>query len=193
MSSKKSAPRSSAGDAQAKKDAVLGGSAKRSPFGTVMVAVMVVALAAAAAAWYANSGSGPAGQAPAQAAAAAPSSQGQAVTLDAAQFEDGKARHFCYQIPGGVTVRYFVVKSSDGVIRAAFDACDVCWRSDKGYTQQGDFMVCNNCGRAFASVQVNEVQGGCNPAPLLRQVADGKVTIQVSDILEGRRFFTFGS
>jgi uncharacterized membrane protein len=103
---------------------------------------------------------------------------------------DGHARHFSYQ-HGPLQSRYFVIKSSDGIVRAAFDACDVCWPAGKGYYQDGDAMVCRNCGRRFASVLVNEVQGGCNPAPLVRTVENGKLVIRTGDIVSGSRFFDF--
>jgi uncharacterized membrane protein len=124
-----------------------------------------------------------------QAAAVPVSNQ---VTYPATQFDDGKARHFQYKTNDGVTIKYFIIKSSDGVIRAAFDACDVCWREGKGYVQKDDFMVCRNCGRRFPSVKVNEVVGGCNPAPLTRKLEGGKVLLKVENILEGKQFFTFG-
>jgi uncharacterized membrane protein len=106
-------------------------------------------------------------------------------------FEDGKARHFQLDTEDGLSVRYFVLKSSDGVIRAAFDACDVCWYSGKGYYQDGDYMVCGNCGKRFASVKVNEIKGGCNPAPLEREVVGENLVIQVKSILEGKKYFDF--
>ncbi len=112
------------------------------------------------------------------------------VSLPAALFDDGKARHFEH-VAGEFKIKYFVLKSSDGIIRAAFDACDVCWPAGKGYYQEGDYMVCRNCGRKFASVLVNEVKGGCNPAPLNRSVKNGKVIIEAKDILEGRQYFNF--
>jgi uncharacterized membrane protein len=112
------------------------------------------------------------------------------VSLPANLFEDGKARHFQH-VAGEFNIKYFVLKSSDGIIRAAFDACDVCWPAGKGYYQEGDSMVCRNCGRKFASVLVNEVKGGCNPAPLNRRVENGKVIIEVKDILDGRQYFNF--
>jgi len=113
-----------------------------------------------------------------------------AVSFPASLFDDGQARHFKYQ-HNDITVRYFILKSSDGIIRAAFDACDVCWPAGKGYYQEGDFMVCRNCGRRFASVLVNEVKGGCNPAPLDRGIAGDKLVIHVNDILKGRQYFNF--
>jgi len=105
-------------------------------------------------------------------------------------FEDGKARHYAYK-NGNMTIKYFVLKSSDGVIRAAFDACDVCWPQGKGYQQSGDDMVCRNCGRRFASVLVNEVKGGCNPSPLNRTIVGDQLVIKVADILEGKQYFNF--
>ncbi|UCD89757.1 MAG: DUF2318 domain-containing protein [Desulfobacterales bacterium] len=112
------------------------------------------------------------------------------VVYPASLFDDGKARHFIYKYQD-ITIRYFILKSSDGIIRAAFDACDVCWRAGKGYYQQGDYMVCRNCGRRFASVLVNEVKGGCNPAPLNRGMSKEKLVIQVKDIIAGQQYFDF--
>ena len=113
------------------------------------------------------------------------------VTYPASMFDDGNARFFQYS-NNGITIKYFILKSSDGVIRAAYDACDVCWPAGKGYYQSGDDMVCRNCGRKFASVLVNVVQGGCNPAPLNRKVENGNVVIQINDILNGKQYFNFG-
>ncbi len=115
---------------------------------------------------------------------------GTAVVFPANMFSDGAARHFEYA-DGNRTIRYFILKSSDGVLRAAFDACDVCWPAGKGYYQDGDNMVCRNCGRRFASVLVNEVKGGCNPAPLKRQMDKDKLVIQIKDIQAGGQYFDF--
>lgn len=113
------------------------------------------------------------------------------ITYPAATFNDGKARFYEYKAPDGIVIKYFILKSSDGVIRAAFDACDVCWEAGKGYHQKDDFMICRNCGRRFHSTKINEVSGGCNPAPLVRKVQDGKVVIDTQNILTGKRYFDF--
>lgn len=102
--------------------------------------------------------------------------------------DDGKAHYFKFE-QDGTTINFFVVQSNDGVIRAAFDACDVCFPAKKGYTQDGDFMICNNCGRRFHSSRINVVEGGCNPAPLRRQVVGDKLVIKTSDIIPGARYF----
>jgi uncharacterized membrane protein len=113
------------------------------------------------------------------------------ITYPVSQFNDGKAKFYTYKTVDGVTIKYFILKSSDGVIRAAFDACDVCWPEGKGYRQQGDFMVCNNCGKRFASVNVNVITGGCNPGALTRKVVGTNLIIQPEDLNQGKRYFTF--
>ncbi len=104
-------------------------------------------------------------------------------------FQDGKARHFQYKASPNLWIRFFVVKSVDGNIRAAFDACDVCFSAKKGYVQQGPNMVCINCGLKFRTDKVNEVRGGCNPSPLNRKIQNGQVMISLQDVMSGARFF----
>jgi len=118
---------------------------------------------------------------------AAPS--GGNVTVPVGTFDDGKAHFFSWKAPSGKTIRFFILKSSDGVVRAAFDACDVCFASKKGYRQEGDNMVCNNCGQVFASIKINEVKGGCNPSPLERTVENGQVVITAAALLTGEKYF----
>lgn len=105
-----------------------------------------------------------------------------ALTIPIKDVSDGKAHYFNATSDNGTKVIFFVLKSSDGIIRAAIDACDVCYRSGKGYYQEGDFMVCENCGRRFASTRINEVQGGCNPAPLNRNIEGNHLVISMADI-----------
>ena len=95
---------------------------------------------------------------------------------------DGKAHYFRTKAKDGIMVDFFVVKSSDGIIRAAIDSCDVCYRSGKGYIQEGNFMVCTNCGRRFSTDRINEVKGGCNPAPLKREIKGENLVISMKDI-----------
>lgn len=104
-------------------------------------------------------------------------------------FQDGKARHFEYKASPNLRIRFFVVKSLDGNIRAAFDACDVCFSAKKGYAQQGSNMVCINCGLKFRTDKINEVKGGCNPSPLGRKIQNGQVLISLQDVISGAKFF----
>jgi uncharacterized membrane protein len=168
------------------KKAVVMGTEKKSHLPLILVACAVL-ITGAGVFVVLNQGGGTTVTAQTPEAAEADAEQ---LTIPAAMFSDGKARHFEHTI-GKQTIRFFILKSSDGIIRAAFDACDVCWPAGKGYYQDGDVMVCRNCGRRFASVLVNEVKGGCNPAPLNRSVQNGNVIIKVKDIAEGASYFNF--
>ncbi|BDQ33948.1 DUF2318 domain-containing protein [Pseudodesulfovibrio portus] len=110
------------------------------------------------------------------------------VTIPVGDVSDGRAHYFSYDHDGR-EVKFFLLKSSDGVIRAAFDACDVCFGEKKGYSQDGDFMICNNCGQRFHSARINVVKGGCNPSPLDRAVEGNDVVLKARDIAAGSRYF----
>ncbi len=110
------------------------------------------------------------------------------VKIDLADIDDGEAHYYVYK-KNNREIKFFVIKSPDGIMRAAFDACDVCYPEKKGYSQDGDYMVCNNCGQRFHSNRVNVVKGGCNPAPLTRQVVGKQLVIKEQDIAPGSRYF----
>jgi uncharacterized membrane protein len=169
---------------EAKKAAVLG-TAKKSK--APLIFTLLVAAVLAGGAVYFLSGSSDSG--PVAASAAASQNSDNEFVYNASDLADGQARYYAYKSPQGLKIRYFLLKSSDGVIRAAFDACDTCWTAGKGYRQEGDFMVCNNCGLKFASVKINEVKGGCNPAPLTRIARGDKIIVKVKDIIEQGSFY----
>lgn len=110
------------------------------------------------------------------------------VSIPLAEVADGKAHFYTYR-SGDLQIRFFLLKSQDGVVRAAFDTCDVCYKARKGYRQEGNDMVCNNCDQRFRSERINEVKGGCNPTPLERTVAGERVVIAETDLAEGAWYF----
>lgn len=59
-------------------------------------------------------------------------------------------------------------EDAEGIVRTAFNTCQICYDSGNGYyKQEGDKLVCQNCGNSFAMDQVGETAGGCNPYPIL--------------------------
>jgi uncharacterized membrane protein len=111
-----------------------------------------------------------------------------AVRLTVADYHDGQAHFYRFQGQNG-PIDFFVVKSSDGVIRSAFDTCDVCYKERKGYRQEGHEMVCNNCDQRFPTDRINVIKGGCNPAPLKRELSGEVLVIAANDIEQGARYF----
>ena len=108
--------------------------------------------------------------------------------LPLSTFDDYEAHHYTYMHEGN-SIEFFVLKSQEGTVRAAFNACDVCYQAKKGYTQDGDYMICNNCGRRFPADQINVLQGGCNPSPLDRTVEGDTLIIEEEDIRAGMGYF----
>ena len=104
-----------------------------------------------------------------------------AIQIPLAEITD-QAKFYEYQTANQKKVRFFVIKSSDGVYRAAANACVVCYREKMGYQQQGDDMVCNKCRKHFPSALVNEVTGGCNPDGIPRAIQGDKLLIAASDL-----------
>jgi uncharacterized membrane protein len=104
------------------------------------------------------------------------------VSIPLGDVNDGKAHFFKIRADDKVLVTFFIVKSPDGIIRAAVDACDVCYRSGKGYVQKGAFMVCENCGQRFATNKIGALSGGCNPAPLASLIQGDRVIIAMKEI-----------
>ena len=111
------------------------------------------------------------------------------ITLSVAKLAEGKARFYKLE-DGGKEITFFAVKASDGSIRTAFDACDSCYRSKKGYEQQGDKMNCNNCNQKFAINRLGpNATGGCNPGYLPHQLNGSTISIKASDLKDGAKYF----
>lgn len=98
------------------------------------------------------------------------------------------ASYYVYAV-GGKEIRFFVLRASDGSIKAALDACTACYHAKLGYSQQGDTMVCNNCGMSFKSVNVGIVTGGCSPIPVEMKLDNGMIVLQSEEIEAGARYF----
>jgi uncharacterized membrane protein len=70
----------------------------------------------------------------------------------------------------GTTMEVLAVKAPDGTVRTAFNTCQVCFDSGRGYYEQsGDTLVCQNCGNRFAMSDVEIEAGGCNPWPIFAE------------------------
>ena len=110
------------------------------------------------------------------------------VKIPLKSLDSGKALFLTFESDGR-QLYYFALKSRDGAYRAALDACDVCFRTNRGYRQEGEQMVCNNCGQKFACDKIGEVKGGCNPHPLARGIEGQYLVIKKADIAAGKEYF----
>lgn len=113
---------------------------------------------------------------------------GGVVTIPVAKVTD-QAKFYNY-VDNGKEISYFVAKASDGSYKAAFNACDSCYREKKGYEQQGSVMNCINCNQKFAIDRLGpNATGGCNPGYLPIEVKGDAIAISESTLKEGARYF----
>ncbi|MDR1930866.1 MAG: DUF2318 domain-containing protein [Treponema sp.] len=93
----------------------------------------------------------------------------------------------------GTRLEVIAVKAPDGTIRTAFNTCQVCYGSGRGfYKQQGTVLVCQNCGNRFRMSQVELRSGGCNPVPIFaanKRVDDKNITIPREFLMEAKGIF----
>ncbi|MDR2418469.1 MAG: DUF2318 domain-containing protein [Treponema sp.] len=93
----------------------------------------------------------------------------------------------------GTRLEVLAVKTPDGRIRTAFNTCQVCYSSGRGfYKQQGTVLVCQNCGNRFRMTQIEVRSGGCNPVPIFPQnktVTDTSITISKDFLKEAKAIF----
>jgi len=104
--------------------------------------------------------------------------------LGAETLDDGFAHYYNTKLSNGKTIYFFVVKDKTGVYRAAANACQVCFDARMGFSQEGDFMVCNTCGNKYPLDKIATEKGGCNPGPINPniKVENGKIIISQSDL-----------
>jgi len=91
---------------------------------------------------------------------------------------------------GRTYMEVVAVKASDGSIRTAFNTCQICFASGRGYyKQEGDVLVCQNCGNRFTVDQVELIKGGCNPVPITSdyKTDNGDKIIISKDLLEANK------
>ena len=93
----------------------------------------------------------------------------------------------------GTQMEIVAVIASDGTVRTAFNTCQVCYSSGRGYYEaEGDELVCQNCGNRFTGDAVGLQSGGCNPVPITeeqRTEKDGVITIPSSLLSEASIIF----
>ena len=80
-----------------------------------------------------------------------------------------QAKFYTYQA-GNTGMEVLAVKAQDGSIRTAFNTCQVCYSSGRGYyEQEGEELICQNCGNRFNINDVEVIRGGCNPVPIFEE------------------------
>lgn len=123
-----------------------------------------------------------------QAAAAPPPAQevtalDNVVHIPTAAVEDGRL-HFFTLNADSTEIRFLVIRRPGGGYATALDACAIC--GPIGYRQEGQNVVCRNCGAPIYIPTIGQV-GGCNPVSFTSRVEAGQIVFNVAAIAEAAR------
>ena len=136
---------------------------KKSHLPLVITAVVIACVAVGVLLFDGSSDSGTSGNINAQVVAA-----GEVLTIPTKDIS-GTVSFYPVEVDG-TTMEVLAVRASDGTIRTAFNTCQSCYTSRRGYyVQEGNDLVCQNCGFHFTPDQVEIQAGGCNPWPIFAE------------------------
>ena len=98
------------------------------------------------------------------------------VRIPLADLQD-TAVHFYTADVNDTVIRFLVIHLNSGDYATALDACQICGTA--GYRQEGQNVVCRNCGATIYLPSIGE-SGGCNPIPVKSRVDAGAVIVDLS-------------
>lgn len=110
------------------------------------------------------------------------------VRVPAPAKDDAKLHRYALDV-AGVPVRFFLLRTSDGKVRVAVDACEIC--GAYGYVQEGAEVICLNCTAEINPLSIGK-SGGCNPIPLEAEIGPTEVVISAKAIAAERLPFARG-
>jgi uncharacterized membrane protein len=98
------------------------------------------------------------------------------VRIPLAELQDASVHFYTAEVNNAV-IRFLVIHQTNGDYATALDACQICGTA--GYRQEGQNVVCRNCGATIYLPSVGE-NGGCNPIPVRSRVEAGEVIVDLS-------------
>ena len=116
------------------------------------------------------------------------SAHGDTVTIDAAGIENGGLKFFSYNV-GPRSVRFFLVRTESGKLKAALDACATCYINKMGYHADAGCVVCGYCGNRFDFDEMDKGVGGCYPIMLKSRIDGGRVVLDKKELEEAVKWF----
>src|SRR3984885_2685326 len=98
------------------------------------------------------------------------------VAVPLSELTDSSLHFYTADVNGNV-IRFVIIHKQNGDYATALDACQICGTA--GYRQEGQNVICRNCGAAIYIPSIGE-SGGCNPIAVKSRVEGGQVIVDVS-------------
>jgi FTR1 family protein len=110
---------------------------------------------------------------------------GEAASVPLSAVADGTLHRFGVVV-GDRTVRFLALKSADGRVRVALDACKICGAF--GYAQGQHQLICLNCAATINPATLG-VGGGCNPIPLESELTSTAIRVHPAALRQDAHLF----
>ena len=101
----------------------------------------------------------------------------------------GDVQFFSYRDRAGDEIRFLLARDSTGRVKAAFDACERCYKYHMGYKSSGGDLICRFCGNRYRLEAMESGLASCVPAKLPIQVIGQTVHIKSVDLERRRGLF----
>jgi len=111
------------------------------------------------------------------------------IVIPLSEVNDGKAHFYSYR-KSGKHINFFVRADGKGTVSAYYDACFTCYKKKKGYRQEGNDLICNECSMKFGLAEEKwPDKDGCNPIHLKSVITDNNLMIDTAVIEKGAKLF----
>ena len=107
------------------------------------------------------------------------------VSIPLAELADHNLHHYTVETSAG-EVKIIAVLDRSETVHASLDACMIC--GTQGYRQDGDNVICRNCGAAINAATIGSA-GGCNPIHIDYRVENGAVVFPEAALAAGAKVF----
>jgi uncharacterized membrane protein len=111
------------------------------------------------------------------------------ISIETEDLRPGAVRFFVYRDQAGDQIRFFLARDATGRIKAAFDACQRCYKYHKGYVFSGGELRCKFCGNRYKLEAIESGIASCVPIKLPFQIAGQTVTVKPADLERQRALF----
>jgi high-affinity iron transporter len=102
--------------------------------------------------------------------------QNNQVRIPLSELTDSSLHYYTADVDAA-EIRFLVIHKTNGDYATALDACQICGAA--GYKQEGQNIICRNCGAAIYVPSIGDA-GGCNPIAVKSQVEGGEVILDLS-------------
>ena len=95
---------------------------------------------------------------------------------------NGRVNLFRFDAENEQDIRFLVKVRLDGKVVSTLDACEGCFRHNRGLTQTDGQIACRQCGKVFPVDRLGNIQDRCHPIVVPNTIRGDSVVIRARDL-----------